>query len=331
LSEPHRHHRLLGHAAILTTAVLWGSLIPLFDILLAHIDLFALSMIRYDVAGLLLLGGVVITGGTAWLRGLPYGKILLLGMVGMTGFATFYTLAIAYSAPGTAIVINAATPIISAVFAALVYRMPFEKGTGIAFLLAALGAATSSLGGEGASYEFDVRGGEFFLVIAAICWAWYSINAQSWLAGLSQPQLTAVTLSAGGIGVTVVFLVAAGFGAARLPTHLPSDILALLAFITLGATITGAVCWNFAVGRLGVIIATLYLNLLPVIGMITAAAIGRPPTAMQLVGGGIVIVGLAQLQLRRLRALPQRHAGPPAPVAASSSGLATSRGREGDT
>jgi len=43
--------------------------------------------------------------------------------------------------------------------------------------------------------------------------------------------------------------------------------------------------------------------------MITAAAIGRTPTAMQLVGGGIVIVGLAQLQLRRLRALPQK-AGP---------------------
>src|SRR5207247_2383938 len=99
---------------------------------------------------------------------------------------------------------------------------------------------------------------------------------------------------------------------------LPGDVLALLVFVTLGATLTGVVCWNFAVGRLGVIIATLYLNLLPVIGMITAAAIGRPPTAMQLIGGGIVNVGLAQLQLRRLRALPQRYAEPPAPVVASS-------------
>jgi len=122
------------------------------------------------------------------------------------------------------------------------------------------------------------------------------------------------SLAAGGLGVTAVFLVAAAFGAAHLPANLPGDVVALLAFITLGATLTGVVCWNFAVGRLGVIIATLYLNLLPVIGMITAAAIGRTPTAMQLVGGGIVIVGLAQLQLRRLRALPKRYAGPPAPA-----------------
>src|ERR1700726_1869856 len=70
LNEGHRHHRLLGHAAILTTALLWGSLIPLLDILLAHIDVYALSMIRYSVAGLLLLGGAIVGGGTAWLRGL---------------------------------------------------------------------------------------------------------------------------------------------------------------------------------------------------------------------------------------------------------------------
>jgi drug/metabolite transporter (DMT)-like permease len=317
LNESHRHHRLLGHAAILTTAVLWGSLIPLLDVLLAHIDIFALSMIRYDIASLLLLGAVVVTGGTAWLRDLPYGKVLLLGIVGMAGFATFYTLAIAYSAPATAIVISSATPIISAVFAALVYRMPFEKGMGMAFLLAAIGAATSSLGRDGVSYAFDVRGGELFLVIATICWAWYSINAQSWLAGLSQTQITAVTLAAGGIGVTAVFLVGAGFGVAHLPAHLPGEILGLLVFVTLGATLTGVVCWNFAVGRLGVIIAMLYLNLLPIIGMITAAAIGRPPTAMQLLGGGIVIVGLAQLQVRRLRTLPKRYARSRAPVAAS--------------
>jgi len=116
-------------------------------------------------------------------------------------------------------------------------------------------------------------------------------------------QLSAVTMMAGGIGVTAVFLVAASFGAAHLPVRPPDSILSLLAFVTLGSTLIGIVCWNIAVARLGVIIASLYLNLLPVIGMITAAVIGRPPTAMQLVGGGIVIVGLAQLQLRRLRRL----------------------------
>jgi len=301
LKQPASRHRLLGHLAILTTALLWGSLIPLLDILLAYFDVYALSAIRYGIAGVLLLGGLVAIGGGGGLRRLPLGKVLLLGIGGICGFGTFYTLAIATTAPGMAIVIASATPAISAVFAAVFYRIPFEKGAGIAFLLAAIGAVTASLGRDGAIFTFDLRGGEVLFVVAAICWAWYSINAQRWLAAFSQLHLTAATMAAAGIGVVLVFVVAAGFDAAHVPARPPNQILALLLFITLGSTLTGVLCWNFAVARLGVIIASLYLNLLPVIGMITAAAIGHPPTVMQLVGGAIVITGIAQLQLRRLK------------------------------
>ncbi len=301
MKQPASRHRLLGHLAILTTALLWGSLIPLLDILLAYFDVYALSAIRYGIAGVLLLGGLVAIGGGGWLRRLPLGKVLLLGIGGICGFGTFYTLAIATTAPGMAIVIASATPAISAVFAAVFYRIPFEKGAGIAFLLAAIGAVTASLGRDGAIFTFDLRGGEVLFVVAAICWAWYSINAQRWLAAFSQLHLTAATMAAAGIGVVLVFVVAAGFDAAHVPARPPNQILALLLFITLGSTLTGVLCWNFAVARLGVIIASLYLNLLPVIGMITAAAIGHPPTVMQLVGGAIVITGIAQLQLRRLK------------------------------
>src|SRR5260370_12340926 len=124
--------------------------------------------VRSGMAGLLLVGGLIIAGGIEWLRPRPFGKVLLLGVFGIAGFATFYTLAIAYSAPGTAIVISSATPIISAVFAALVYRVPFQAGTRVAFLLAAIGAATSSLRREGAGYAFDFRRGPPLLLLAPL-------------------------------------------------------------------------------------------------------------------------------------------------------------------
>jgi len=66
-------------------------------------------MIRYGSAGMLLLGGLLIWRGTAWLHPLPVGKVFLLGICGICGFGTFYTLAIAASAPGMAIVV-ASTP-----------------------------------------------------------------------------------------------------------------------------------------------------------------------------------------------------------------------------
>jgi hypothetical protein len=69
LIEPEHRHRLAGHAAILTTVLLWGSLIPLLDILLVHFDVYALSAIRYGAAGILLLGGLVAIGFLRLCRG----------------------------------------------------------------------------------------------------------------------------------------------------------------------------------------------------------------------------------------------------------------------
>jgi drug/metabolite transporter (DMT)-like permease len=59
--------------------------------------------------------------------------------------------------------------------------------------------------------------------------------------------------------------------------------------------------WNVAVARLGVVVASLYLSLIPVIGMATAAMLGKPPTSLQLTGAILVTGGIVQLHLRRLR------------------------------
>jgi drug/metabolite transporter (DMT)-like permease len=287
-----------GHAAMLVATLLWGTLIPLLDILLAHFDAYALSALRYGIAGVLLVP-MLVFGDAGFLRSLPLGKVVLLGVVGIAGFTTLYTLGIAYSDPGTAIVVNAATPIVSAVFATLVYRVPFEKGVGVAFLLAAVGGVIASIGRQSGG-TLGFRGGELLLVVSALVWAWYSITAQKWLGHYRQSQLTAVTLMAAAIGLVVADLAGIAIGVAEIPARPPPGILALVGFIGLGSTFTGIMCWNFAVGRLGVVVATLYLSLVPVIGMITAGALGKPPTAMQLGGGAIVLGGIAQLHLRRL-------------------------------
>jgi drug/metabolite transporter (DMT)-like permease len=292
-------HALAGHGAILLTAVLWGSLIPLLGILLSHFDAYALSAFRYGIATLLLAPALLLGGG-GWLRGLPIGKVFLLGFLGIAGFTTCYTLGVALSDPGTAIVISAATPVISAVFATIVYRIPFEKGAGLAFLLAALGGVIASLGRPETSAGLGFRGGELLFIAAGICWAWYSIHAQKWLGQYRQSHLTAVTMVTGSLGLWLVFMIAAGLDAAHVPEWPSHDTLLLLAFVAVGSTLIGILCWNFAVARLGVIIPSLYLSMLPAIGMLTAAALGTPPTTMQLVGGVIVTTGIAQLYLRRL-------------------------------
>ncbi len=302
--SPVRHalarHALAGHAAIVLTSLLWGSLIPFLGILLAHFDPYALSALRYGIATAL-LAPALLFGGAGWLRGLPIGKVFLLGFFGIAGFTTCYTLGVAFSDRGTAIVISATTPIISALFASIAYRIPFEKGVGIAFVLAALGGIVASIDRPEISAGLGFRGGELLFIVAGLCWAWYSVQAQRWLGQYRQSQLTVITMTTGSIGLWLVFIVATGLGAARVPDWPANSTLFLLAFVAIGSTLIGVLCWNFAVGRLGIIIPSIYLTAIPAIGMLTAAALGTPPSTMQLVGGAIVMAGIAQLYLRRLR------------------------------
>src|SRR5260221_1735802 len=121
LKQPASRHRLLGHLAILTTALLWGSLIPLLDILLAYFDVYALSAIRYGIAGVLLLGGLVAIGGGGWLRRLPLGKVLLLGIGGGCRVWPLFNLPPAPTPPPTAVSISPAAAAVSALLAARLF------------------------------------------------------------------------------------------------------------------------------------------------------------------------------------------------------------------
>jgi drug/metabolite transporter (DMT)-like permease len=77
--------------------------------------------------------------------------------------------------------------------------------------------------------------------------------------------------------------------------------MALFSWMTIGPVILGFFLWHYAVRKLGFVVASLFLNLTPVVAiLITALAFAVYPTPQQLVGGALVLVGVLQSQLRRL-------------------------------
>jgi drug/metabolite transporter (DMT)-like permease len=55
------------------------------------------------------------------------------------------------------------------------------------------------------------------------------------------------------------------------------------------------------VNRSGIVVALIYLNMMPVVAIAITALLGTPPRLFQVVGGALVIAGVLQSQLRRLR------------------------------
>jgi drug/metabolite transporter (DMT)-like permease len=171
-------------------------------------------------------------------------------------------------------------------------------------LLVVGGGIVVVLGSPGKTRQgFALEGGEPLLVIAQLCWSWYSIQAQRWLGNRGQIVLSALSSTMASVLLGLVCGVAWMAGAMTLPGQAPSAAdWGMLAWIGLFGVAVAVLLWNTGVSLVGVPVASLFANSAPVFSIALAAAMGREPTWLQLVGGAIVMAGIGQHQLRQVRA-----------------------------
>jgi drug/metabolite transporter (DMT)-like permease len=299
-----------ANLGLLVVALTWGTVIPTVNYLLPVWDPFFLGSIRY-VAGAPLL--IVLVWCQEGFRR-PSHRVagwrpLVLGTIGLGLFAPLYTVGVAHANPIVAAVLAAAGPLIAGLVAWLSFREPMDRRNLPSIILAVLGCILATVDFSqlrGAHSIFDIRGGEILILASAACWSWYSIAAQRWLAGWSQLRISANTTLAGAPMLTAVYLLAGQAGWAQVPPALPPDgwHLALLCWLTFVSIVLCLILWNYGVQHLGVVIATMYLNLVPIVAIVILAIMGVVPSLVQMIGAALVISGILYseyLQYRRRR------------------------------
>ena len=174
---------------------------------------------------------------------------------------------------------------------------PLAPGTRPALALAFAGGLLAMVDWHAAESPLMFRGGEILLLLSTVCWCWYSVEAQRALAGMSQVQITFLTMIPASAVLTLAYLAAGLLGAAHLPMPKPtSSDLAI--FLYMGGAVAGlgVMLWNFGVQRLGVVIASIYLNLIPVVAVAISVAFGTRLRVEQLIGAILVLAGVALSQ-----------------------------------
>ena len=71
----------------------------------------------------------------------------------------------------------------------------------------------------------------------------------------------------------------------------PSTLLLIL-YIAAGPASFSITCWHYGVSRMGIAIASIYGNMVPVVVVVIAMIGGRPPRIAHLVGGALIIAGV---------------------------------------
>lgn len=293
---------MLATLGLLTAALAWGSVIPVLNLLLPVWDPVFLAAIRYLLAApvfVILLR--LLERGPLLPAGVPQWRLWVLGAVGVGLFAPLFTLGIAHANPVVAAVVSAAAPVVAVIVARVFFAIPLDRSILPAIVLAVIGGGLATWSPDDAGHVFAIRGGEILMLLATACWAWYSIAAQRWLGGMSQLRITGLTLAPGAVIVTAIYLLLGAVGLAELPPAAPRDALdaALLGWVVLASVVLGVFLWHYGVRHVGVVVAALYMNLVPVVAVAILAALGTPPSWNQLAGGALVVAGVIYVQLRQ--------------------------------
>jgi drug/metabolite transporter (DMT)-like permease len=288
-------------AAMVFVGASWGANVPVTKVMLQHFDLIPMAAIRTVAAaaslGLLLW---MVEGARALRIDLRLPRFLMLGFIQASFFAV-YALGLNWSNPITAAAIGVVGPLVSAVTVRLAANQRFDPGFGTALALTLAGGAilaSSSLFGQGG---VTFGGGEPILLSSNALWTLYSLKAQTWFDRASQLHRAYVASLSSMGWLILASIVLIAFGAARSPFEVRDGwVWTQLIIVAALASGLGSYCWNIGAARLGVAVASLWVNLVPFFAVLWSMTYGFMPNGFQIAGGLVALSGVVYMQWRKL-------------------------------
>lgn len=279
--------------------IIWGINFPIAKSALSELDPLAFNALRFPLAALVMFVAIRIRGTLHWPPPGERLRVLLLSILGNVAYQQFFIHGLQLTSAGTASVLLAGTPIITAVLSA---RLGHERLTARVWLgVVGTVAGMTMVVGFGAAGEAQAHSvaGDLLMICASLSWAVYTVGSRSLVDRHGAVQFTAWTLWIG----------AAILGIIGLPSVLQTDLAAVSAAAWMGVAYAGALSigiayliWYHGVRQIGNTGTATYSNLTPVVALAASwIALGEQPLAGQLLGAMVIIAGvtLAQRRVRR--------------------------------
>lgn len=285
-------HRL-AELAVLVVMVFWAGNFIVVKGAVGIVPPIAFTFLRYCLAAVTLLALL------RWREGaiaLPRGDIVRLAVLGSVGFGCYqliWPVALQTIPAGDSALLIATTPVMTALLAAVVGADSANSAKLLGALISFVGVALVIAAGQGVDLGVSL-GGDLLTLVAALCWAVYTVFGANLLRRHS--PLVATTWA-------IVFgtLFMAPVGIAQLATMDrsligPPVILAVVYAGTLAAGIANVVVFH-GLKLLGPTRVTAFQFLVPALAVVLAAIfLGEAVRPVQVVGGAIILAGVALLR-----------------------------------
>jgi drug/metabolite transporter (DMT)-like permease len=246
------------------------------------------------------------TGAPLGLAKLPL--VILAAAFGIFGYNALVFVALTMTpASDGALIVPTINPVLTVLFASFIgERITANKLVGLA--IATVGAAIVVAAATGLTFTGERLVGDLLLLGGAACWSVYAIVGSITVRHGSPLGVTAIACLAG-----AAMLFPFGFlenGYADVPSW-PLGAWFAIAYLVLFGTTISFVLFYWAVHRFGAGLASMVSYLVPIFALIQAIAIlGEHPEPLEIVGGGIILVGVRVATLRLKPKTPLEETAP---------------------
>lgn len=285
-----------GHISALITIIIWGTTFISTKILLHAFEPVEILFLRFAIG----LAALWIASPHR-MRGLTKKQELTFAAAGLSGICLYYLLeniALTYTLASNVGVIVSIAPFFIAIISRFLLKgeEKLRPAFFIGFLFAMAGICIISF--SGSSLHLDPKG-DLLALLAALVWSFYAVFSRKISGyGYSTIQTTRHCFFYG-----VLFMIPALFLFGFSPdlTELKDPVLlGNLLFLALGASALCYVTWNYSVGILGALKASVYIYLSPVVTVVASVLILHEElTVMTIVGMLLTLVGLFLSEYRR--------------------------------
>lgn len=283
--------------------VLWAAGLPAAQTLMPHVPALPLAAARLTLSALVLLPLWWLLEGSAKIRTAGWVRGILVGGMGIAVGAYLMTLGQSMTGPVTVAVISASLPIYGIALEVVFDNRRITFGLIIGLILSLIGGIAVVVGkpdGEG----LHIGLGALLCFISVFSFTLGSRWSVTFFPEVSPLGRTTVTLGGAAICIVTVALGNHALGGAGpdWPVLGWADLAALLIY-SIGGMAVSQLLWIVAIGRLGIGVASMHINLTPFYVMLIVFAIGGEWNWTQ--AASAVIVGLGVLIAQGMIRLPK--------------------------
>ena len=282
--------RLLAYVLLIIAILVWGFAYVVTKSGLSALPPMLFALLRYAVASILLVPLALARGGLSKLpQPVPWTTIILMSVTGVGLYYVLFNLSLSYTSASQTALIQSAFPAIVAIMAAFWLHEHQTRRRIIGIVLAVAGVALIVARGPADDTASNPLLGNLLAFASVLCWGMYTILAKR----MSTADPIAVTAVISLIGTVMLV-------PAVLIENAPLSLSAIpregwLAILYLGGLASAAsyLLYMRALRELDASLVGTYINLAPVIGVVSGVLVlGESITATAVIGGVMVLAGV---------------------------------------